>query len=195
MKPQSPPALRAANAVDDRLPDEDQDTQPAGKSQEDVWYETYVKAPYKDIAQRMLELRNEIASAELAVKNLKSEFDVIRLRVVPTRFAEDSTTSMRIEGLGRISLTSDAYCTVLPGQQDQLFEFLKSIDCEDLIKPTVNSSSLKSLIKDLYATHVTTEKELDLAAALAGNEEKDDFQRALEVVRFEPFMRASITKG
>src|SRR5690554_5091735 len=130
MKPQSPPVLRVVSTANDRLPDEDQDTQPAAKSQEDIWYETYSKAPYKDIAHRMLELRNEIASAELAVKTLKSELDVIRLRVVPTRFAEDSTTSMRIEGIGRISLTSDAYCTVLPGQQEQLFDFLKSIGCE-----------------------------------------------------------------
>lgn len=164
-------------------------------SPEAEWRAKYGKMPLKDVAARMAELKLEIDQVKAKLGALGAEFDVIRIQVVPERFANEGVTNMRFDGIGRLGLTSDAWCNVLPGMGEQLFSVLRDIGSDDLIKPTVNPSSLKSLVKDLHKEHVTKEVEFDPSAEPDTQPEPDDFEKISQVVKFTPFMRAAITKS
>lgn len=173
------------------------------ESLEQQWYRDYKTKPYKELAAKMVDLKKQIAELERTSTLLASEFDVIRLRVIPERFAEDSMTSLRIEGIGRLGLTRDAYCDQVKDKQEDLFNLLREIGSGDLIKETVNPSSLKSLVKDLHADHMSKEVEFDPETGEVhqevdpetGEPVKDEFERISECVVYTPFMRASVTKG
>jgi len=198
--PLSPPADNGFRESEDA-----QHVEPQA-SREDIWFEKYRTQSYKDLAMRMRELNLQIKAKDDEAKALKAEFDVIRLRVVPERFAEDDITNMKINGVGRLAISSDAYCNIRSGRQEELLQFLRDQDMGDVIKEGVNPSTLKSLVKEMYKEHLESAGELDLAAEAesavddffdqqSDSEDADDFQRISEFVDFTPFMKASITKA
>lgn len=172
----------------------------APADQAKIWYEQYKDQSYKDLALRMNELKRIAGDAETAMKAAAAEFDIIRLRVVPERFLKDGMTSLRLDGIGRLGLTSDAYCTVIPGHKPDLLEWLKS-DPENamLVKEDINPSTLKSLVKTMAERHKELQGEVDLEAELAGVEKSEEdlteFERVVKFVNYTPFLRASVTKG
>jgi hypothetical protein len=161
--------------------------------QEKAWKQKYEKMPYKDIAARMLELRDQIAEAENTASALKAELDVIRIKVVPVRYANDGVTSQNFAGIGRLGLTKDAYCTQKPDKKDELFVWLRDNNFGDLIKDTVNPSSLKSLVKELAEDDQSREVEFTPGED-ADEAEKTKFDQINELVNYTPFMRAAVTK-
>lgn len=175
-------------------PDQDQEQMPAGKSAEEVWYEKYIKQPYKDLAAKMVELKKDIALIEIDRKRLEAEFDVIRLKVVPERFAEDQIKSTNIAGIGRLGIAKDAYCNQDNTKQEDFFKWLRDNEYGDLIKESVNPSSLKSLVKSLYDDHLASAGEFDPTKPDA-EAEPTEFEKVTEFVKFTPFLRASVTKG
>lgn len=170
------------------LQDEELDTQ----SLEDEWFAKYQTLPYKDLAQRMLELREEEALAKSRATAATKELDIIRLRVVPQRFAEDGMSSLNLPGIGRLGLSSDAYCTQKKDLQEALFDWLRANDAGDMIKDNVNASSLKSLVKELAADAQESAPAFD---ADPDTIEKSKFDEIIEFVNYTPFMRASVTKS
>lgn len=161
------------------------------------WQKQYEAMPYKELAARMVELKTAIGEADRMSAALTAEFDVIRLRVVPNRFAEEGMTSLRIAGIGRLGLTKDAYCNRMrDSSEEEFFDLLRELGYGDMIKETVNPSSLKSAVKELFEDHnnAVAEQELDLANVDAENE-PTDYERVIKFVNFTPFMRAAITKG
>lgn len=156
-----------------------------------VWYNEYKDQSYAKLAARMLELAKEAKAADDLKIIRNKELDVIRLRVVPERFLKDETTSMNIAGIGRLGLTKDAYCLQPKETQEALFDFLRQEGWPDLIKEGVNPSSLKSLVKDLEKEAMEDNVEFDPSA-----EEPDEslFDKICKLVKYTPFMRASVTK-
>lgn len=170
---------------------DDLDDAPAAVDQSLVWYNEYKDQSYPKLAARMVELQRlaKIAFDENA--KLGKEFDVIRLRVVPERFLKDEVTSMNIAGIGRLGIAKDAYCTQPKEMQEQLFDFLRNEGWPDLIKEGVNPSSLKSLVKDLEKEASESNVEFDPSAE---EPEESLFDRICKLVKYTPFMRASVTK-
>lgn len=176
--------------VDDLDPQEPKDL----KQQ---WYEQYVGMSYADLARRMVELKKEAGDAEILMKARKAEFEVISQRVVPERMLKDEQTSIRLKGIGRLGITLDAWCTVIPGLKDDLIAFLKKDpELAELVKEDINSSTLKSLVKGMAAEAAEQAGEVDLEAALEGAEpEPTEFDKISKFVNFTPFYKASVTKG
>lgn len=167
---------------------------------EDAWVKKYEAMPYKELALRMLELREAKAKADAESTSLKAELDVIQLRVIPPRFAAEGLQTITIPGAGRIGLTRDMYCTQKPGLQEALFDFLRENDFGDLIKDNVNASSLKALVKELLEEHNQSLASEDASQATESSmfEEagaESQFSRISEYLNVQPFLRASITKG
>ena len=161
---------------------------------EDALFKLYENMPYKDLAAKMVELREQSALLATNKTAIDTELDIIRLRVVPMRFAQDGCTSFRVEGVGRLSLTKDAYCTQLKDKQAELFEWMRANDYGDLIKDTINPSSLKALVKELFEDVTKDAAEFDIAT-LEEEPPKTKFDEITELVKFTPFMRASVTKS
>lgn len=158
------------------------------------WLKKYEAMPYKDLAERMLELKQTADEAKRCETTTNKELDVIRLKVVPVRFAADGFSSLNIPGVGRLGLTKDAYCTQVKDKQPEFFSWLRDNDYGDLIKDTVNPSSLKSLVKELAEESAEQAPEFNPGAEAAEVEEISKFDEMSEFVNFIPFMRASVTK-
>lgn len=127
----------------------------------------------------------ELARAQFVVQSAKdylddllklvnAEFDVIRIETLPEQMEQEGLEGFRLEGVGRITLTGDAYVKIVPGQADALFKWLRKQKLGDLIKEGINPSTLKAFAK----ARVEAGKSLP--------------EGCLNVT---PFTRASITKS
>lgn len=164
-----------------------------------VWYDTYSGLTYKELAVRMKELSAEASAADRLKVKKNEELDVIRLKIVPERFAVDEISSINIPGVGRLGLTSDMHCNQVKEKQDSFFQWLRDNGYGDMIKDTVNASSLKSLVKELDED-AKAESGDPATATLDGMlGEDEDGEQSLrkqigQFLKISPFMRASVTK-
>jgi len=115
-----------------------------------------------------------VEEKEAELSDLKNSYDFIRFVLMPKAIEEAGLSSpVKIAGVGRISLSSDAYVSVVPGQKDALYGWMEEHGLGDLIKPTLNASTLKAQVISLM---------------LSGEDYPEDF------VKVTPFVRASILK-
>lgn len=128
-----------------------------------------------------LELMREFKAAkdlkeacDVLAKEAGRLYDYIRLAAVPERFEEDGIQNMKVEGVGRVQLAGDLYAGIIKGKEEAAFEFLDDNGRGDVVKKTVNSSSLKAILKKML-------------------EKGEEFPA--EVFKAEPFTRASIVKA
>lgn len=98
-------------------------------------------------------------------------YDQLRLACIPELMTEQQLKSANVDGVGRVTLTAGVYTSVPSGQQQALHEWLVENGYEDLIKESVNSSTLNAWV----------------SRRLKAGEEVPD------VVKITPFTRASIT--
>lgn len=128
-----------------------------------------------------LELMREFKAAkdfkeacDLLSKEAGRLYDYLRLAAVPERFEEDGIQNMKVEGVGRVQLAGDLYAGIIKGNEEAAFEWLGDNGRGDVVKQTVNSSSLKAILKKMI------EKGEEIPA---------------EMFKAEPFTRASIVKA
>lgn len=127
----------------------------------------------KALVERMKQLQDWVAETEEAVKKVKEELDGLRLIRIPNEMERLELRSTTFEGLGRVQLAADLYCSVKAGCKDQVNQWLTDQGLEDMIIPTVNSSSLKALVRRRIAEGVEVPEFLNVT----------------------PFTRASIVKA
>lgn len=130
------------------------------------------------LAKAMAKVRAKKDKLEADLKELNAEYDVIRIELMPTLLDDLNLENIRVKGLGRVSLTGDIFCSVKGASQDGLFDWLRGGNPDkealgDLIKETVNSSTLRSFVKDRMKV---------------GKPIPDEF------LNVTPYTRASITK-
>lgn len=158
----------------------EEEAQPSGDVKSSPLFKKYIKMPYRDLALAMKELAADIKKLEDSTKVLKAEFDLIRLVVVPERFAEDSISSTNLTGIGRLGISADMHCSTVKEKTEAFYAWMEDNGFGDMIKPGVNSSSLKSLVKSLRES-----------------EDEDEQRQWIEIQDFLnilPFMRAALTK-
>lgn len=126
-----------------------------------------------DIIRAMDEQRKLKEDLEDQLKAINKEYDFLRLNMVPARFEEEGIENLKVEGVGRVSLTGDMYVSILSDHKDEAYEYFRDIGKGSLITETINSSTLKATVK---------------AMIKAGEEVPES------LIKVTPFTRASITK-
>lgn len=126
-----------------------------------------------ELIQAMHEAQAEKERIEEILKEAQAEFDFLRLIAVPKKFEDEGIENMKVDGIGRVSLTGDMYVSIAAGQKDAAFEYFRDIGKASLITESINSSTLKATVK---------------AMMKAGEEIPED------LIKVTPFTRASITK-
>lgn len=135
--------------------------------------EEYGKLTLVDMAKKMDEIRGLKDAVEEKLKKINAHYDALRLDLIPAKMEEDGIEGLKVEGVGRVSLTGDMYVRVQ--NKLELYTWLKEMKLGDLIQPTVNSSTLKASIKK----RIKDGKEIP----------------SEEILKVTPFTRASITKA
>ena len=98
-------------------------------------------------AKELRKLEVKIEKAEAKLSEIKKERDKIRLEDIPEMMESMDITSMNIKGLGRLGVTADMRVSVKKDNQPALKEWLLDQHCGDIVKETINSSTLKAFIK------------------------------------------------
>lgn len=135
--------------------------------------ENYDGMTYAQLGSHYLMLKDELADIATHKKEVQARFDNLRLTVIPEKMEQDEMSSVNIKGVGRLGLTLDAYVTVLAASREDFYSWLEANGHGGLIKPYAQPATVKAFIKEQV-------------------KEGNDFPE--ELVKCEPFFRASVTK-
>ena len=138
------------------------------------FYPEYDDLNLAALAAAQSEVKNQIEISKVATSLLQKKFDHLRLHRVPKMMEEMDIDSVVITDVGRLSTRGELYASIIKDKKGEAYQWLKDNGHGDLIKGTVNASSLKALIKEQIK---------------AGEQFPDD------MFKITPFTMATITKG
>lgn len=93
---------------------------------------------------------DQLNEADEAYKKCDEAFNEAKVKLIEDMEARNATSTAKYEGIGRVSLLKpELFASVKKENQELLFDYLKSIGREDLIKPSVHHRSLSSFIGEL----------------------------------------------
>jgi len=128
----------------------------------------------KQVAKELVKLRNRHEATKEKNALLWAKIDFLRLTLLPEMMDDLGTTSMRIDGVGRLGINTQATCKTL--DKEALIDWLRENDHADIIQQDViNGSTLKAFIGHQIKD---------------GEEIPDD-----KIIDFGTFSQATITKG
>ena len=127
----------------------------------------------KALCERMVQLQEAKEQREEVMKQLNAELDKVRLILIPNMMEELQVKTATFEGVGRVQLAGDLYCSTIKGKKDEAMQWLRDCGYDDMIKEEYNATSMKALIKRLIGEGTPVPEFLNVS----------------------PFMRASIVKG
>lgn len=139
----------------------------------DAFDEKYKGMTTLDLVRAMARVQADKEDADEEAKQIGKEFDYLRLKMIPARFEEEGIENLKVEGVGRVSLTGDMYVSILADNREKAYEFFRDIGKGSLITESINSSTLKAAVKSM----------------IKSGEEVPE-----ELIKVTPFTRASITK-
>ena len=129
----------------------------------------------KDIIEKSnewlaLKEKSEALSAEL--KEVNAKWDELEKELIET-MADEGVPSLKIDGIGGLSISSEHYFNVPSSAQDTFFQYLRDHGAESLIRDYVPPRSLTTWIRN----HV---QELTQTLAEEGEDEFNAENRAIE---------------
>jgi hypothetical protein len=136
--------------------------------------DAYQTWPLLALIKEMCEYSAKKEALEDELKVVNARYDVLRLEAIPERMDADGVENMKVEGIGRVSLTADLLVSVRGGAKESLFGWFRDNGLSDMIQPTVNASTLKAFVK----------------GRMKGGKSVPE-----EFLNVTPITRASITKG
>ena len=136
--------------------------------------EKYKGVPAIDAARAMSGLRATKDELEERLKEVNIEYDFLRLTHLPEQLENEGIQNIKVEGVGKVTLRGDVYVSVLAENREEFHGWLRDTGRGDLIKDSVNASTLKAAAKQwLKAGEVIPET----------------------LVKITPYTQAVITKG
>jgi hypothetical protein len=100
-----------------------------------------------ELIRAMAKIREQKDAIESEAKAVAREYEFLTKVKIPEAFDNDGIKNMSVDGIGRISLRTDIYASIKAGHKEEALQWLSDIGSEDLIQPTVNSSTLKAFLK------------------------------------------------
>jgi len=125
------------------------------------------------LAREMKSQKERVDTAKKAEQLERAKLEVLTLQVVPDKMESEEISSLKINGVGRLGLTLDAHVGIRVEHRPAFYAWLEQNGHSDIIKPYAQPGTIKALIKDLVKQ---------------GEVLPDD------IISFQPFYRASVTK-
>lgn len=123
------------------------------------------------LATAMKGIQQELEASKEITTSLQKRYDYIRKNLLPEKMENEGIASVKIVGVGRISLRPEAYTQTMDAKE--LLRWMIANGFEDLIKETINPSTLKAFAKEQV--------------------KKGEPLPPEEVFKFTPFMMATIS--
>lgn len=132
-----------------------------------------------ELAAAMKGIREQLDATKELATSYQKQFDLLRLRFIPEMMEEQGIRNITLEGIGRVGLTADFYCSTPAENREAVRRWMVEHDHGSLVSETINASTLKSWVKNQL-----TEGD-ELPCDLEGE----------PLLNVSPFTRASITKA
>ena len=133
----------------------------------------YIEYTLLELVTELRDLRAASDDAEAFYKSQHAVYEIFSKQVVPARMEDEGMEQLTVEGIGRVNIRTDIYCSTKKGLGPDLKEWMKEHDMADIITDVINSSTLKAWVKEQMK---------------AGNEIPE------ELLNVTPYDRAVITK-
>ncbi len=127
----------------------------------------------RELCNKMQALQTEKETLEESLKTTNAAIDSLRLKQIPELMDQLEVKNATFQGLGRVQLAADLYCSTKAGQKDAAMQWLRDMEMDGMISETYNASSMKALVRRLI-------------------EQGAEIPECLNV---SPFIRASIVKA
>lgn len=101
----------------------------------------------RNLAKRMKELQDDIELRESVVKELKEQFDELRLKKIPEKMEALGVKNITFVGIGRVQTAQDIYAGTREGQKEAGIQWLRDCGHDGMVTENYNSSSLKALFR------------------------------------------------
>ena len=127
-----------------------------------------------EIAAAQAEAKQNYEAKKAESTAAKDYHDFIQQVILPEKMEEEDLEGIKVPGVGRVNLRGEMYCSVKKGMAPDLEKWLVEHGFEDMIKPSINSSTLKAFVKEQMG--------------------KRDGEYPEEVLNITPYTMAVITK-
>lgn len=114
------------------------------------------EAPYPDLqgksvsqlaaAQYKLKLQIEETKAKQA--KLQNKYDYLRKELLPDTMEDLDLENLAVRNVGRVNLRPELYVSIVKGMKKEAHLWLQVHGHESLVKPEVNSSTLKAFVRE-----------------------------------------------
>ena len=138
------------------------------------FYPEYDGLTLIQLAQCQVDAKAEIDALAVTKTQWQKKFDHLRLFRIPKQMEDEGIESVKLDGIGRLSTQGNIYAGIQKDKKDEAYAWLEDNGHGDLIKGTLNASSLKAFLKECIREGIAF---------------PDDLFKAT------PYMMATITKG
>lgn len=101
----------------------------------------------KTLVEEFSRLKSEKDLLEEQLTVINKRIEILSRQDIPNAMDEAGIQNVNYEGIGRISLRGDVFASISSDNKEAAYEWLEATGRGSLIKPTVNSSTLKAAIK------------------------------------------------
>lgn len=101
-----------------------------------------------ELAAYLRDLKDTIDEIKQVQSSMQKMYDFVSIAVLPERMDEEGIETVKVSGVGRLQLRSDIRCSTPAHNKEALHEWLRENGYESMIRPDVNSSTLKAFVKD-----------------------------------------------
>jgi len=129
-----------------------------------------------ETAEAMSAIRDNITILEKHLSKAKSARDVLAMNVIPDLMDEQGVATVNFKDIGRLQVQSDIRCSVAPEYKEKIKDWMHENGFGALVKPTINSSSLKAFVKEQMG-------------------KGDKGKLPSEMLNIHPFSRATLVKA
>lgn len=100
------------------------------------------------LANELRKLKDEKDVAEGALKVINKRIEEIVKKELPEFMDADGVSNVKIDGVGRLSLRTEVYASILAENRETAYQWLRDTGRGSLVSETVNASSLKAAMKE-----------------------------------------------
>ena len=103
----------------------------------------------RQLVERFAELRKDVDQMTTLLTDKKRDLEKVESQLMDLLDDEGKKASARFKGIGSVTCVEPTpYASVKEGQEQILFEHLRKVGREDLIKTSVNAMSLTALVRE-----------------------------------------------
>jgi len=108
----------------------------------------YEEMSLEQLASEMRNEREQLDDLKATIAQHQKTWDDLRKKWIPEKMEELGLDQCRLNGIGTLSLRTDAYCSVPAIKKEELYAWLLMNEHEALVTSTVNASTLKAFMKE-----------------------------------------------